>query len=896
MARQAARASCKPWLEVLEDRTVPATFTPTTFADGTGPGTLRNAILQANSNNQDNTILLASGTYTLTPAAGGELALTGAGHALTIQGTGQTILSAGSSSRVLEVIGNVQLILASLTIGNGLATDSGSIGGADARGGGLLLNGGSATLNAVVVSGNMAQAGPGDSAFGGGIYANVATLTLVNSTITGNQARAGAGAAGGAGGSGQAGAPGQGGGAAQGGGLYVAGGSLSISGSTISANLAVGGNGGAGGQGGARIVPSPTVQPHQQFRRRLGFFGSTGFLPFGPYGYGPYSYGPTGGTTAGTPGPGFTGGPTIAASFGGPTGGTGFGSGGFGSGGGSGGGSGSLQAAAPGNRGGDGGMGGVGGRGQGGGLYVAGGMVNLASVTLSANRTQGGSGGRGGDPGTGSPDGTGGSGGNAGLSQGAGIYIASGTVSLTNVVFSENQAQDSPGGPAGATGSGVPVNGMTEVGQGNRVFRAGGGLDAPVSVSALDTVGAFDPRTATWYLRNDYGPGAPNVGTFVYGGRDWNPVVGDWNGDGSMTVGVVSPSAVWYLRNESSPGAPDITPFAYGEPGWIPVVGDWNGTGHTGIGMFDPTTATWYLRNEDSPGPPDAGVFRYGSPGWRPVVGDWRGNGVSTIGVVDPATETWYLRDSNSAGAATLPPFRFGSPGWDPVVGDWMNMGTTTVGVVDPNTGTWYLRNENNPGPADAGSFAYGAAHWRYLAGHWNPSPGPPQGQPELAAGGTVTADPATGSLTEQQLQAVVVAALVRLKDAGVGPGLLARLGSVTYEVGQLSGPTLGYAYAKAHTVVIDTSAAGYGWFVDPTPLTDEEFARAAGELTALPNGPAEGRMDLLTVVLHEMGHIAGRGDVSTASHPDYLMDDSLAPGVRRTEALDAVFSERGTG
>jgi hypothetical protein len=52
--------------------------------------------------------------------------------------------------------------------------------------------------------------------------------------------------------------------------------------------------------------------------------------------------------------------------------------------------------------------------------------------------------------------------------------------------------------------------------------------------------------------------------------------------------------------------------------------------------------------------------------------------------------------------------------------------------------------------------------------------------------------------------------------------------------------------------------------------------------------------MDLLTVVLHEMGHLAGRGDVNTANYPGYLMDDTLAPGLRRTAALDAVFAGAG--
>jgi hypothetical protein len=170
-----------------------------------------------------------------------------------------------------------------------------------------------------------------------------------------------------------------------------------------------------------------------------------------------------------------------------------------------------------------------------------------------------------------------------------------------------------------------------------------------------------------------------------------------------------------------------------------------------------------------------------------------------------------------------------------------------------------------------------------------------PAGLAERAAAGAVIPDPNTGALTEQQLQETVTAALARLRQAGVGPALLGRLSTVDFEVGQLPGSTLGYTYARVNTVVLDADAAGHGWFVDPTPLADEEFARdRTGALVALPGGPVGERMDLLTVVLHEMGHIVGRGDLGTAGHPNNLMDDTLAAGVRRTAALDAVFAGAG--
>src|SRR6516165_972689 len=110
-------------LEVLEDRTVPTTFTPTTFADGVlGSGSLRDAVLQANADTgmDDYTIQLAAGTYALTiqntgghhETAGltGDLNLTQASHHWIIQGAGSsgtnpTIIDARQlQDRVFEIV------------------------------------------------------------------------------------------------------------------------------------------------------------------------------------------------------------------------------------------------------------------------------------------------------------------------------------------------------------------------------------------------------------------------------------------------------------------------------------------------------------------------------------------------------------------------------------------------------------------------------------------------------------------------------------------------------------------------------------------------------------------------------------------------------------------------
>ncbi len=425
----------------------------------------------------------------------------------------------------------------------------------------------------------------------------------------------------------------------------------------------------------------------------------------------------------------------------------------------------------------------------------------------------------------------------------------------------------------------VPANVAQDVvGNGNQaatpLSRTFSAALPPTAAGAESTVGAFDPAAGVWYLRFSNSPGAPDVAPFAYGAPGWTPVIGDWDGNGTVTVGVVDTSTMtWYLRNSNTPGAPDYAPFQYGAPGWVPVVGDWGGTGHTGIGAFDPGTATFYLRGEVGPGLPNVASVHYGGSGWTPVVGDWDGDGTVTVGVVNPLTGTWYLRNSNTPGAPDLASFAYGGPNWEAVAGDWNGDGRTTVGVVNPATGVWYLRNANSPGAPDFTPFAYGAPSWVPVAGAFNPD-----ARPLKAAGGAAEAADDAFPLTQDVARGVLAAALARLQQNGVSSQLTAQLGSVQVEVGVLGGGLLARAIPQAGRFTLDAQAAGHGWFVDPTPLQDEEFA--SGE--ALSGGPAAGRMDLLTAVLQELAVVGGlEGDTFTAA---------LAAGSRNLDALTSAF------
>jgi hypothetical protein len=257
-------------LEPLEDRCVPTTFTPTTFADGVlGSGSLRDGVLQFNADagSGDDTIQLLAGTYALTivntgghhETAGleGDLNITNTSHRLIIQGAGSsTIIDASQlQDRVFQIVNpGTVVVFQDLVITGGLAQDDGSdgalAGSTDALGGGILNNGGDVTLDNVVVQNNVARGGdgpvlgaPGHNARGGGLYSTGGALTMAGATLADNQAIGGRG--GDASGSGYY-VPGGVGGSAGGGGLYATGGSLDVSDSMITSNRATGGRGGDG--------------------------------------------------------------------------------------------------------------------------------------------------------------------------------------------------------------------------------------------------------------------------------------------------------------------------------------------------------------------------------------------------------------------------------------------------------------------------------------------------------------------------------------------------------------------------------------------------------------------------------------------------------------------------
>jgi len=103
-------------------------------------------------------------------------------------------------------------------------------------------------------------------------------------------------------------------------------------------------------------------------------------------------------------------------------------------------------------------------------------------------------------------------------------------------------------------------------------------------------------------------------------------------------------------------------------------------------------------------------------------------------------------------------------------------------------------------------------------------------------------------------------------------------------EVSDLANGAVGST--QGNTITLDTNAAGYNWFIDSTPADNSEFLPTADANVwkARAGSEAAGKMDMLSVLLHEYGHVLG---VEHSADQHAAMAATLQPGTRRLPTAD---------
>jgi uncharacterized delta-60 repeat protein len=128
----------------------------------------------------------------------------------------------------------------------------------------------------------------------------------------------------------------------------------------------------------------------------------------------------------------------------------------------------------------------------------------------------------------------------------------------------------------------------------------------------------------------------------------------------------------------------------------------------------------------------------------------------------------------------------------------------------------------------------------------------------------SVPENPDSTTISAADVQPLLAEALARWQAAGAN---VAALRGIDIRIANLGGAFLGMT--DGNTIWLDDNAAGWGWFVDPTPWEDSEYTTPGDQ-------GEQGRMDLLTVIAHELGHLLGQDHEA-----DGLMAETLTAGTR---------------
>lgn len=244
----------------------------------------------------------------------------------------------------------------------------------------------------------------------------------------------------------------------------------------------------------------------------------------------------------------------------------------------------------------------------------------------------------------------------------------------------------------------------------------------------LDAVGwdQLTHNSGTWQLLDRDGNPLEISSTILIGDARATAVAGDFDGDGTDSVGLFI-HGHWFL---------DLNGNGRWDAGdlWVhlgseldsPVVGDWDGDGKDDIGIFGPEwhrDAEAILHDPGLPKPDNfrqAGpknppptvheatngqrllrhgkrgdlradlidhVFRYGHAADTPLAGDWNGDGIDAIAVFHNGR--WMLdRDGDGRWTRHDLLFEFGESGDVPIVGDWNGDGIDDLGV---RRGQWWI-------------------------------------------------------------------------------------------------------------------------------------------------------------------------------------------------------------
>ena len=250
-----------------------------------------------------------------------------------------------------------------------------------------------------------------------------------------------------------------------------------------------------------------------------------------------------------------------------------------------------------------------------------------------------------------------------------------------------------------------------------------------VTAPLASRIGVFRDSDSKWYVDYDgdrtwEGPNIDRNYLFQGSDYEYEPVVGDWNGDGTLDIGKFRNGDWLFDMNDNHewdwPNGADRI-FYFGVAGNIPVVGDWSGSGRLNIGVyFDGYWYVDYNGNNVWDGVFVDRIYAFGGPGDKPIVGRF---GTGRIGIFR-GNGQWYVDSTGNnewtPGGDSI--YQYGQTNDIPVVGDWGGNGVLRIGVYrpDPNA-IWHFDMNNDRVLNSNDAFNYfGFGTDKPIVGNWN--------------------------------------------------------------------------------------------------------------------------------------------------------------------------------
>lgn len=180
----------------------------------------------------------------------------------------------------------------------------------------------------------------------------------------------------------------------------------------------------------------------------------------------------------------------------------------------------------------------------------------------------------------------------------------------------------------------------------SQCFRLSNSNFPPSTSSVIHTGPAsfgYKPIVGQWVGPN---PGRTKVGVFRSSTGQWQLE----NGNG--TVDACTIDYCFDTYNEANPSDP--SPSNWTRPNDLPIAGDWDGNGTITIGVFRPSNGTFYFSNTalGVGVQPLLSVSSFAvdpnvNPDYMPVVGNWTGTPGDKLGLFKSSISRWYLDNGN---------------------------------------------------------------------------------------------------------------------------------------------------------------------------------------------------------------------------------------------------------